>query len=858
MKPLVILFFSLLLCPGTGANAQQTTDDFADGNLLNPTWSGDTDKFLVTDGKLRLDDAARSGPAELSVATPLAAGTDTIVVEFLVEMDFAPSASNFAEVLVLGVGGQIELRCGGISGDQDALVAIFTGGGDVLGEITGTAGALGQSPANVRFRLRGVTGRWTLAADYTGGTDFVEQGTAVEGFDFLPESLLLRCNYTATRADKFSFDDLRVSGTGAPVDEMPPSLSAAEILDARNVRLRFSEAVAAEPLGRPENYALSAPGLTVAAAVVSGNTVDLELSGALPIGELVRISVMEARDEAGNVATDLEAEVRFELLSLPSRTNVLINEFLPDPNPVVGLPEVEFLELFNPTDTTVDLSGLGVASGGNPVIIGEGRLPAGGYVVLVPDEFTVAFQSLGAEVIPFNLPGLSNAADVITLSFAGEILQEISYTDNWYNDAERDNGGYSLEFTGGEDPTCRGRWRASLDADGGTPGRSNSVVGNPVDVAGPRIISIAVDPNGITLFYDEAITEAVPASIVLSGESTPPGISEITAVVPGREFRVELVTPLPEGRIFTLSVAGAFDCLGNAGEEQTFTVALPDDPEPGDVVINEILFNPVSGGSDFVEFYNCSDKVLQIEGWVLENTQSTSSTGAERTITASRLFLPGEFLTLTTDPEELTTIYPLVDLGLVVDQTLPSLPDDEGNLTVLADGVVLDAFDYTDDLHSDLLDDDDGVSLERLRFKAATQAGDNWFSAAASENFGTPTRANSQNREALAPAGEQLFSLANTTFSPDGDGNEDFLELRYQTPDPGYVARVRIFDAQGRPVRTLRRVDLLAGEGSILWDGATDDGERARAGIHVLFVELFAPGAESREEKLVAVLAGGR
>ncbi len=51
--------------------AQTTTDDFSDGDLLNPEWFGDLGKFEVADGQLRLNDESASGPAVLAVRTPV-------------------------------------------------------------------------------------------------------------------------------------------------------------------------------------------------------------------------------------------------------------------------------------------------------------------------------------------------------------------------------------------------------------------------------------------------------------------------------------------------------------------------------------------------------------------------------------------------------------------------------------------------------------------------------------------------------------------------------------------------------------------------------------------------------------------
>src|SRR3546814_4183484 len=55
------------------------------------------------------------------------------------------------------------------------------------------------------------------------------------------------------------------------------------------------------------------------------------------------------------------------------------------------------------------------------------------------------------------------------------------------------------------------------------------------------------------------------------------------------------------------------DCYGNPLKHAEHEFLLPQLPEPGEVVINEILFNPVEGGADYVEIYNRSGKILDLK-----------------------------------------------------------------------------------------------------------------------------------------------------------------------------------------------------------------------------------------------------
>lgn len=860
MPPLLLLAF--LSLPGTCVRAQ-VTDDFEDGDLANPNWFGDTEDFVVADGRLRLM-AEGAGESRLSVDLPANPSGQDFTLDFLVDMDFAPSASNLTTLLLEDCNGNAceekgSIRIGGISGSDDR-VEVFLTDEDVVTQISGAAGAVGSQPAVVRFRVQTNAGFATLRTDYDGGTSLTEeasQQTAGSRFN----RLTIVCEYTATRADKFSFDDFGYA-VEQVVDEAAPVLLSTTVVDASTLRLQFNETLEAASVSPPANYTFSGGITSVnSVSVQNGSAVVLSLTEPLPVNQAVTLTVARAADPSGNELTNATTALTFFLLNPPTADNVVLNEFLADPTPVIGLPNQEYVELYNPTDTVVDASRLSISSGGAPVSLpADARIPANGYLVLTADA-AAELEALGATVAILNLPSLTNGGDNVSLLADDRLLVSIDYTDAWYNDPERDDGGYSLEYVGGGAAAgCSGSWKASEDATGGTPGRNNSVTGRVVDDRPPLVTGLSVTTTTVGISFNEVVN---PNQFADSGlfSLNNGGTVLSSAVLDPEGFVVTLSVNLEVGTLYTLTLLPDYsDCSGNfAATAQTFPLAIPDEPAPGDVLINEILFNPASGGSDFVELYNASEKVFQTEGWVLANTRSTSATSAERTIAATRLFLPGDYLTFSADPDDLMQRYLDVDSSLLVDQTLPSLPNDEGNITVRAGNLVLDALDYSDDFHSPLIGDQDGVSLERIRPDPPTQDGNNWFSAAQVENFATPTRPNSQarsNPNVIDLPTNATFFLQTPTFSPDGDGFEDFLTLFYQTEAAaGALARVRIFDAQGRPVRTLREVELLGTRGTLRWDGSNDEGRRARAGIYVIYAEVFAPGADTKQEKLVAVLA---
>lgn len=185
---------------------------------------------------------------------------------------------------------------------------------------------------------------------------------------------------------------------------------------------------------------------------------------------------------------------------------------------------------------------------------------------------------------------------------------------------------------------------------------------------------------------------------------------------------------------------------------------------------------------------------------------------------------------------------------------LPSYPDAEGTVVVLQpDNSVADRFDYNEDMHFSLIDDVNGVSLERIRLEGPTEAGN--FHSAATTVFATPGYTNSQSQEGIAA--QQAFVIQPQVFSPDGDGYQDFTTINYSAASTGFVANITVFDAQGREIRKLVRNELLAADGFFLWNGLKEDGSKAAIGYYLFYIELFNLNGQKQEFK-EKVLVGGR
>lgn len=258
----------------------------------------------------------------------------------------------------------------------------------------------------------------------------------------------------------------------------------------------------------------------------------------------------------------------------------------------------------------------------------------------------------------------------------------------------------------------------------------------------------------------------------------------------------------------------------------------------GDVLISEILFNPVADGSDYVELYNAGDNPIELNRLRLARVDGNAIVKLFPVADSGALF-SNEYLVVTTDATFVSGNYQVRYPACLVEvKSMPPYNNASGSVVVCtSDSLVLDRFDYDENMHSRLLRDREGVALERRSFQASTQEASNWYSAASTVGYGTPTFANSQSHEFLFV--DDDFAVAVPLFSPDGDGYNDLLDITYSLERCDLSANVTVYDAHGHLVRHLLRGALIGCDGVLTWDGADDSGRRCPRGKYVVVVDAF-------------------
>ena len=336
---------------------------------------------------------------------------------------------------------------------------------------------------------------------------------------------------------------------------------------------------------------------------------------------------------------------------------IIITEIMSDPSPTQGLPEVEYVELYNRTSTAISLANWLFSDATGSITLPEFVLQPRQYVVMTSK---LAALSASNVIVVANLPSLNNSGDSLTLADpAGNVIDILTYSDDWYRDARKSDGGWSLELIDPEN-ICEeaGNWNVAEDPQGGTPGEQNSILASNPDVNGPFLISIEpMDKLTLRLVFDEKLA----SDALSSGHWIVTPSLGVFAVSFGDDSRtaieLHLTDPMATGVLYSLSLRSVFDCAGNVLQESLHhTFALPEAATYGDIVINEVLFNPPPDGVDFVELFNASDKYIDLNGWAIGSLDDDGNVN-KTVIRQTTIVRPNGYVAFSADRAKLKSQY---------------------------------------------------------------------------------------------------------------------------------------------------------------------------------------------------------
>jgi hypothetical protein len=862
---LYLLFIFSLVC--TLLNAQ-IEDHFDDGDFISsPAWEGNGADFNVNaDFQLQLN-ATSAGNSYLSVPANLSS-LDSVEWHFFIRLTFSPSSSNYSSVYLSSDQSDLTQPLNGyflqfgeaLSSDA---IELFRQDGTTLTSICrGTAGNIAAAfSAGVKV-TRSSTGVWTLLTDYNGGTQYTLEATGFDVTYNMATFIGLNCLYTSGNITKFYFDDFYAGLIIS--DTIKPIITSIKAVSNTILSVLFSEEMDSASIVNTINYdvnnGIGHPYL------IEQDTADplkffLAFTTQFPPGIELSIHITSINDDYQNQMNDADIPFTYIPILNASFNDIIFSEIYFENSSLSPLPNAEYVEILNRRDSAISLKDWQINDGNTSGKIHDLQLSPHSYALLFSENDSAEFP--GREGI-HSFPTLNNdVGDHLTLTDdAGELITQLTFNNDLYHDTHKDDGGWSLEridvnFTCDNDLN----WKASVANEHGTPGIVNSVYGIFKDDVSPLVQNAFIsDSNNVMVFFSEDISDGLNDINNYRlrdpiGNFIQPSFVE---VINQSNIKLKFNPPFIDG-IYLLEVSNTLhDCPGNELQQNNpVKIGYAEEAVQGDIIINELLFNPISGGNDFVEIYNCSNKNIDLLKWAIQEKDYDDSTDVkdEASVTSGhKIIFPGEFLVLTENDKKVKSFYHCENPDAFLDISgMPDFNSDKGRV-VLNDskGNCIDAFKYTEEIHFPLLNDTKGISLERMSFFQETNDVNNWHSAAATAGFATPGYNNSQRIDSLESGNE--ITIGVEIFSPDNDGYNDVLPVYYQFPYPGTVLSLNIFDCNGQSIRKLIDGETVSNEGVICWDGLKDNHTIASSGVYILLAKSFDLDGRTKAIKRVCYL----
>ena len=860
-----IIFCLLILFAIKFANAQ-VNDQFTDGNFSsNPTWLGDTSKFIVNQNfQLQLNAPAIADTASIST---ISNRLDSTEWQFWVKLDFSPSTSNQLRAYLSSDSMNLKKTANGYfiqmgtSGSNDSI-ELFKQVASVKTKIGGgLKGHCGKNTNSLRLKIRrDLIGNWTIWSDTLGGNDFSLEFTCFDTSVHNSSYMGFWCNYSSTRSTKFYFDDV-YAGSNI-YDVTPPTVVNVTPISSTQIDVLFSESVQLSSSENVVNYFVNnGIGNALNATRDAANTSLVHLTFVNSFqNKNYQITVSNIADVSGNIMTNQTLNFTFYKAKA---YDVVIDEIMANPNPPVGLPNGEYVELKNVSRFSIDLyHWMFTDTTKVGTIISHFILQPDSFVLLCGNSIANTLQQYGNLIVGSSLPPLNNDGDKIMLYDADtNLIHSVNYDLSFYQSTFKQNGGWSLEMIDTKNP-CNGNnnWKASNDASGGTPGRKNSVDGiNPDNTSPDLIRAFPTSNNSVEIFFSEPMN--VSALSNLQNFVVDNSIGNPVNAAFGRYSEQSIVLTFANNfqpkTIYTITINAISDCSGNLISINTAKFGLPETIDSIDVVLNEVLFYPKTYGNRFVEIYNRSNKIIDLSKLKIANADASGNLNTA--VFAQKngyLFFQNDYVSITDSRDNILQNYSTPNPNGVLEiSSVPTLDDHNGTIALInPSGKIIDELTYSDAWHYPLLHNKQGVSLERISIEAKTQDENNWHSAASVVGFATPAYRNSESISSISTNAE--IDLEPKVFTPDEDGKNDILTIRYYLDNAGYNANINIYNSLGVLVKTICNNQTLEQSGFFQWDGTDASGNKLNKGIYIVYAELFNAAGKKINFKKDCVLSG--
>ena len=528
--------------------------------------------------------------------------------------------------------------------------------------------------------------------------------------------------------------------------------------------------------------------------------------------------------------------------------SVIFTEIMANPKNASGLPDVEYIEIFNRGDIVLNLSGWKYYYNNKPYNLPKLKINPGEYLAFCNSSKNSLFGDV-ATVYPIeSFPVMNNTGKLLYLEDGdGNLIHFVEYSDKWYADKNKSDGGYSLEVVDTDHvyPSSV-NWCASNDVSGGTPGRANSVRRDVADSERVYVSSHYInDDNEAFITFSKFLTPLSDSHQFLNC------------------YNADIVNFRYDNYPYCDKMAFDFT-YPLFGDDQIYDVELKDikclsgndfySPgiirfdkasmvQKGDVLFSEILFNADDPDIKFVELYNNSEKFLNLKdiGLAIPDTNGEFKTVYYLSDNNS-LLEPGKYLLISKSPSRIINKYGYNgEPRICLMSKFPALNIKKGRIAIVdKDKNILEYLEYSESLHSTTNKDKTNISIERISFDVTSDVLSNWCSGSESSDFVTPGYAyNADNNTLpvdLSEKTDDKFSLYYPYMTIKDGYPESIFIVRYELEETDNLIDLIVYDSKGIKMCQPYSSAEIMGSGILNVDLSVMANRRVIPGIYIVYI----------------------
>lgn len=369
-----------------------------------------------------------------------------------------------------------------------------------------------------------------------------------------------------------------------------------------------------------------------------------------------------------------------------------------------------------------------------------------------------------------------------------------------------------------------------------------TVSGNPAeDNSAPRVIGLECSDSVFYCVVDEPVDVSSLSCVLPDCFESMPLFDPFSS-----RLAFRLKTSLSEGERYELSLRNLTDRAGNA-LDTSLVYGLPSVVEQGDLLFTEIMFAPASGGAEFVELYNRSEKVLDLSDIAFATRKKDAAPKfGKRVSSSSSLVFPGEYKVLTKSVEGVCSLsacsHPEAFVSVA---NMASMNNSGGYVSLfrLSDSLLLEDVFYSPDFHDEGIPDKGvGVSLERISVDDVL-----WTSALSENGYASP----GYDGRGMQAVKDFFFEADRVCYPYQENGS---FRLRYELDKSGYMANVCVYALDGSLVSVLADALRLERSGELSWDGRSE-GLLVSPAPYVVLFEAIHPSGNRVNRRFVVLVS---